>query len=1343
MYKNFILFIAFCLSAYISPAQCTQASFTLSDTVCTGTPLPVVNNSTGNGFTYNWDFCPTDLRGPIAFGGGCNLLGHAFSSISNFKIFKENNHYYFFVYDTSQAQFVQADYAQSLENTGALNPVANNNVINNYPKANCFDVIKDGSTWYGVAAYAPTNSLYLLTFSTNLLAAPTATPISSINNLNDPYAIKLLKLDGIFYALITNHGDNSLSCISFGNTMTNTPSSLYKTTLTGANGLCDIDVMPLCNNITGFASNLNATNLLKLDWGNNIAVAPVVSSVATNSAGYNYGISIGHEGNYYYVFYMGPQADTLYRMEYLNDFNAAPVHTPLLWGYVDCKDVQFVSDSSKNFVFFADDGIKLLFELYYMPACTGNYYDTSASPSFSYPVAGTYTTALNITDSLGYISNQTQGVTLIPGPSASFTSANTCANDSVLFTDNSTTPNGTITGWLWDFGDTFTSTLQNPKHKYVVAGIYTVTLTITNSTGCNAITSQSITISEAPVAAFSATTVCAGSSTVFTDLSTITSGSIQTWSWDFGDAGFSSIQNPSHIYSMGGTYNAQLTVTSSSGCIDSVTVPVTVSAAPQISYTTANTCATDTVIFTNTTTIIGGGAITYVWDFGDGSPTTTVASPSHHYASAGTYIVTLIATGGAANCSDTLIQNIVLSAPAMPAFNFPSSGCQGNAMQFTDLSTGTGISAWTWIFGDGDSAFVQNPAHVYSTSGNYNVTLIVTVGTSCNSSITQQVSVTGSPVANFTANKVCLSNPTSFNDLSTGSTGTFINSWLWDFGDGASDTVQFPFHTYTTAGIYIATLEVTSNIGCTDTISVAVTVDDVPLPGFTTSALHCSGNLIQFTDTTFVMNDSIITWFWDFNDGTTSTLQNPSHAFAAGGIKIVTLTAISSAGCSATAQLPVTVQQSPQFTFLSSQGCLGDSTQFTYVVTGISAAFTYNWNFGDGTHAYIPSPKHLFSASGNYNVTLTVLDSAGCSVTVADTITVNAKPDAAFTQTGICVNSPVQFTNFSTITQGTIINYDWNFGDNSFSTASDPAHLYSDTGSYMVSLAVSSDGGCTDTAKQNISIYPAPAAAFSIPLFGAPGAAVNFSNTSSSATQYNWSFGDNNFSIAAEPLHIYTDTGSYLVTLITTNTYGCTDTAFKTMIILEPYLDLVMRNVKTSLQNNFLYLTAEIFNAGNIPAYNYILQSQIEGGEPFSELANEIIPPGSIKQYPLSSGFYASQAALPAYACITITGVNDGVDAILSNNNKCSALSNIFDVSEIYPNPNAGNLAIQYILPADGIVEIDLYDLRGRKIKEFLLASETKGYHLKQFDAKHISRGFYFLRVSYEGTTLNRRFFKF
>lgn len=290
------------------------------------------------------------------------------------------------------------------------------------------------------------------------------------------------------------------------------------------------------------------------------------------------------------------------------------------------------------------------------------------------------------------------------------------------------------------------------------------------------------------------------------------------------------------------------------------------------------TDSANVVTFNNTSQ----GGTSFLWDFGDGN-TSTSPSPTHSYATIGTYTVCLTTTSPCG--TDSTCQTITVSCPAPNAgFTTASTGITVN---FSDASS-AGITAWAWDFGDGGTSTQQNPTHTYGTPGSYLACLIATspcgVDTFCDS-----VEVCALVSSNYAALPTGLS--VSFNSLASGG-----SNYDWDFGDGGTSTQQNPNYTYAAAGTYTVCLTVSNNCNA-DTFCSPVTVCAAAAAnfGFTSAGTFN----YSFMDQT---NGPPTAWAWDFGDGGTSNLQNPSHTYASLGSYTVCLVITDACGVDTTCQ---------------------------------------------------------------------------------------------------------------------------------------------------------------------------------------------------------------------------------------------------------------------------------------------------------------------------------------------------------------------------------------------------------------------------------------------------------
>lgn len=480
----------------------------------------------------------------------------------------------------------------------------------------------------------------------------------------------------------------------------------------------------------------------------------------------------------------------------------------------------------------------------------------------------------------------------------------------------------------------------------------------------------------------------------------------------------------------------------------------------------------------------------------------------------------------------------------------PTGGCAPLVVQFTDLSTGSPVS-WKWILGNGNTSTLQNPSAAYFTPGTYTVTLVVTNASGQTDSLTktQYISVYGNPTAAFGASDTtgCLPLTVGFTDKST-APGASIAQWKWDFGDGNTSALQNPSHTYTASGAFNVTLQITSNYGCTGTltkpnyinIAPAVNVSFSGTPRFSCTAPET----VAFTSTS--SGAPVTGYQWSFGDGGTAAGQTPSHVYTAPGSFTVSLIAQSAAGCADTVSQAAYISignLEPSFSISAQAGCVNSPLSFKN--TTVAQTDSVLWRFGDGSVSRSAGPVHTYTQAGTYTVTL-IAYAGACSDSVTQPLSVTAPPTGTFTgnDTAGCT---IPFTvNFTPAAIGATA-YSWNFGDGTTSAAAAPAHTFTQYGTYTVTLILTNAGGCADTVVKTAYIkVMAPIIQFSgLPVQGCLPYTINpiAQVTSSDAvTGYQWNFGDGTTSTLAAPAHTYTVQGTYSVTLTVTTASGCTAT---------------------------------------------------------------------------------------------------------------------------------------------------------------------------------------------------------
>jgi gliding motility-associated-like protein len=427
------------------------------------------------------------------------------------------------------------------------------------------------------------------------------------------------------------------------------------------------------------------------------------------------------------------------------------------------------------------------------------------------------------------------------------------------------------------------------QHNVLQSGNYHATLFM--NTGCSLSTlSRTITVYAMPDAVFSVNTTdqcLLNNQFVFTNSSTISSGSMQ-FDWDFGDANFSNLANPTHSYTAPGTYIVKLLATSNNGCKDSSFFTVNVFTMPvaDFSINSIDQCFKDhQFVFTNNSSI-AAGTISYEWDMGDGTKLTTT-NASYSYTQPGTYIVTLKVTSDR-NCIDTKSFTVRAFASPLTAFTVnKSEQCLlNNQFVFTNNSSvSSGSMGFTWEMGDGNIFPVPAPTHSYLQAGTYTVKLLGVTDNGCRDSSFFNVIVDPQPLAAFTVNAAeqCFTN-NQFVFTNTSSILWGSMQYVWDLGDGTSVPGTNAIKSYTVPGDYMIKLIATSDKGCIDDSSFSVRNYPLAIADFDIARQPvCINAEVPIINKTINNIYNNIVYLWDFGNSQTASGRIPVYSYPAPG----------------------------------------------------------------------------------------------------------------------------------------------------------------------------------------------------------------------------------------------------------------------------------------------------------------------------------------------------------------------------------------------------------------------------------------------------------------------------
>lgn len=670
-----------------------------------------------------------------------------------------------------------------------------------------------------------------------------------------------------------------------------------------------------------------------------------------------------------------------------------------------------------------------------------------------------------------------------------------CTGGTINFNNTSDPANS----YYWDFGDGATtldtSTFQFPTYTYPGLGPYLVTLIINYGTPCADTAYQTIDISSVTAITdpINGDSACVGQALIFNDSSTVTGNAVLTgFFWDFGDGNNDTASSVSHAYASSGTYIVTHIAQNSLGCDDTVYTTVYI-IPPPIALAGNDTfaCTNNPVIglggnVLNATggTWIGPGAFNP-----DSMTFNATYTPTQTEIDSGYTILVLHTTGYTLCAHDYDTVRIDFVPGPVVDVGQDLFVCQDTP--FIPICATVTIATGGMWNTTGSGTFT-NPAQLctdyYPSSADTAAGMVMlwmtsTGNGSCNAE-NDTLLLYFTPPPNVQAigpDSACSNLPFSITAVTATGSGVWTST-----GDGAfvNDTNLITSYTPGAGDITAGNVQIIfnslNNGGCQqqrDTLNI--TIVPAPTSGLTYTPA-CPGYTMQFMDQTMSVT-AIVSWFWDFGDPTsannTSTLQNPSHVYTTGGWYNVTLITTSQTGCPDTVITPVYVYPDPVAAFTTNGICSNAPVDFIDASTVDSAGIvTWAWDFGDNGTATGNPATHLYGAAGSYNVTLIVSSNFGCLDTVTQTVALVGAPTAAFTSDpspNANTYENVQFTDQSLIA-GTIVSWDWDFGDSTNSTQQNPNHAWTAPGQYTVQLVVTDTNGCLDTTLFDYIISSPP-----------------------------------------------------------------------------------------------------------------------------------------------------------------------------------------------------------------------------------------------------------------------------
>lgn len=793
---------------------------------------------------------------------------------------------------------------------------------------------------------------------------------------------------------------------------------------------------------------------------------------------------------------------------------------------------------------------------------------------------------------------------------------------------------------------------------------------------------------------------------------------------------------PSFTFSNEGSYRITLKTTDMAGNLEYHSKIITISSgtSPDITFANQDICAGHPVQFTSINT--SATIVEYQWSFGD-SNTSSIQSPFHTYTSSGDYNVQLDVMGSN-GCINTMKSELKIFNEPMADFLLPESSiiCTNQNYQFVN----------TTVFDEGLNPFWEWSVNgmVYSTDYNFESAFTEPTSQSiklkasipgCATEMEKTIPmVTAGPLVNFSISGLCQGSSIIFTNESTG----LISGYHWDFGDGQSSISENTEHNYTSSGAYMVTLTLYGESGCNNTGTKFHTVYSQPQPNFSLDLppFSCAGSPSQFNDLTPPLPDSnLASWTWSFGDPAngTASQQNPTHTYTAAGDYAVSLEVASNYGCRNSVQKIVTISEPPTVDFYNDPACLSQGTKFTDASSSDIKAWL--WSIQNSTYS-TKNPTHIFNATGEIPVMLTVTANNNCINQISKPIQVPVPVAVNFSAISTCATLPATFTELTAEGTDPAVSWSWNFNGQS-ANGTLVQHTFSAVGNYPVTLSSTRASGCTYSITKSIPIIQPPAAQFTASSeAGAAPFAVGFTNLSMDAANFLWEFNDaaNSASSEFSPSFVFNELGTYPVKLTAGNSVGCSDSFVKSIHVVIPEMNAAITDFELVPAGDGTWrATVTVLNKSNLAISNPEIFVDLSGFTQIKERLPIMLQPNQSATQMLASSLVVSNLQ---YACAEVRLPEDLYDF---DNQQCATLTSESVTISPYPNPVSDELIVNWINNGQDLLTVTIYNSAGQIVMMEEYSPILPNLNQVKVDVSKLGQGFYYASLSAGGVVSSYR----
>jgi gliding motility-associated-like protein len=740
-------------------------------------------------------------------------------------------------------------------------------------------------------------------------------------------------------------------------------------------------------------------------------------------------------------------------------------------------------------------------------------------------------------------------ITVVPNPTPQITGPQL---NCVYASSHFSTPFVSSNSYQWSVaGGTITNQNNNNIDvQWLSAGTNSVTLSETNSSGCNSISTLSVIVSQKPTPNISgATNVCNNGIENYT-LSNYSNANSYTWSISNGIIIDASSVPITVKWTVPGTGIITVTEINSSGCDSTFILPVTISIQPAPQITGNKTVCNLTRSIYSTPFIPGNQ---YNWTVTNG----TITAQGNGYIEvlwslAGNATITLSEVNSVF-CDSTITFIVTVLPQPVPVLAGPQVMCSRKLSNYS-VSGIDNADLINWTINGGiilGSMATPNVDVIWTTSGQGELIAQVTNQSGCDSIIVYSVTILEGSEPELEGPPRSCKNDTCVYSVSQ--VQGHIYYWQVSGGNMILTNNNSATVLWQTAGTGTIIVTESTPAGCDSTVSMMVTVDPVPLTNATGSPTVCQNEPASFFTNQIPGNN----YLWTVPGGT--VIGSPAQpvincSWPNSGQFNISLIETNQFGCTTQSSLSIQVPPKPNVGIAGNpMGCLNRRSNYT-ISQSPGTTYQYSATNGIVTSQTNGSIEVLWTSNGQHSLTVNAVNNTtGCQSQNTMDVLIDPLPYPVVDANSLSGCSPLGIS-FTNNTDSPDYHYTWSFGDGSLAFLANPTHEFGGSGSFPVKVIVTNNSGCMDSAISSVNVFPSPVSKFATvnEKVYAEFQEVSFNNSSQGAVSYQWNLGNGDSTTTFEPSVIYDTPGKYVVTLDVINSYGCRHSSSKTIEVIVP-----------------------------------------------------------------------------------------------------------------------------------------------------------------------------------------------